>query len=128
MQHRGIDDAEEGRRQTDPERERQHRQDRETRLPGELPGAVPDVLDDRFEEPAATNVIALILYQGEIADATPRATCRFLLRISAATVFLRSHLQMELELFLDLACDGIAMKKSAQARTGDAYEADGISH
>ena len=55
-QHHRVEDSERRRRGADPQPERQHRNDRETGITAEHPGAVPQVLEESVEEAEATLV------------------------------------------------------------------------
>jgi hypothetical protein len=106
----GVHDTEDRGVGPDAEGEGQDHCGREAPRRAQAPEAVPDVLEDVFEEAHAPRLAAFLLDPLEAAQAHEREPPRFVGRNPAAEVFLGLHLEVEAELVIHPLLEPVAVE------------------
>ena len=115
LQDDRVDDAEDGSVGANPER---HRDDDGEHVAGLLAQAahgIADVLSERFDESRQPGVAHVVFDALDAAEQLPRAAPRRLGRGALPHVLGREHIEVELQLGIELALHGAAAKDGADA-------------
>jgi len=113
VKEHGVDDAEDGSVGADAQRHGKYRDNREAWMPSQHSEAVSNIsgerIDDRQSSPVAIGFFGLF----QPPEASARGVARGFRAHSLAEVFFDEHLEMGLQLFVELLVETRSAKQSA---------------
>jgi hypothetical protein len=101
-QAHGIHDLEDGGRRPDAEREREDRDERESRAPAQQAGGVSQVLRESGERDAAAQIPGDLLHDHDVAELAAGRGFRLGARLAALHAFAHRHLEVRADLLIQL--------------------------
>ncbi len=114
LQQDRVEQREDGRVRADAERERQHRDGRERRMPRERAQRVADIARERIHPANQPRLARVFDHQRRIPHLAPRGEHGGLVAVAEALAILGEHVAMEVELLRHVAIDAPSRDEVAQ--------------